>query len=172
MKRITGVTLKPHFLTDDVVSEVMNDLVGKYPDENCSVTDYLFKEVVWDPGGMMMVEDTTLKFDLGNVLLLCKAQFFQDFYFKVSACRQAGPRGITNKFYKIHGAYNCVCLNVNDFETLYNLVNDKSIQEQAALARQKRDKKLIELSEAGAVVQVIEGEDGKLYKVGPNKNLD
>lgn len=172
MKRIKGQTIKPHFVPNELLDDVLNELKEKYPDEIYDVVDYFSNEVEWDPGGMLMLDDVTLTFDLKESVLCCKGQFLDILYFKILDYERAGARGVNNKFYKIHGAYNCLCLSEMAFKSLCALMNDVSIQEQGAVSTEKRINKLLQLSKEGVVVQVTRGEDGKYYKYEPGKDTN
>jgi len=159
-------TVKIHYITDELVQSVVDDLVKKYPDQTYSVQDDTepSKICTWDPGGMMMTGDENLDIDLGEITIRCKAQFFEYFCDAIEQYKTEGPRGTNPQYYKLHGRYYCICISAPAFDKLCELVKDEKLINQAILSRQKRQDKLNALSEEGAIVQVVKGEDGKLYR--------
>jgi hypothetical protein len=167
MKKVcSDGTVKIHYTTNELVQSVVDDLISKYPKENYTVQDDVesSKICTWDPGGMMMTGDENLDMDLGEITIRCKAQFFEYFCDAIEQYKSEGSRGSGTQYYKLHGKYYCICITVPAFEKLCELVKDEKLINQAILSRQKRLNKLAALSEQGAVVQVVKGEDGKLYK--------
>ena len=156
---------KTHWIsTEAIADEVLEDLNARelnsaYMEQ---VTDG--NECTWDPGGMMMTGDEVFVFPLNNIVIRCKAQHFQ--YFLHTLDEEAKDlRGDKAKYYKIHGRWCCICISPEEFEQLMSLVQDKDLLEHADKSRKERQRRINKLSEEGHVIQAVQGDDGKLYKV-------
>jgi hypothetical protein len=161
--------VKMHFAsTRRVAEQVMLDLSSRFtgyfeiieePDIKCC----------WDPGGMLMADDESFSFPLGNITILCKAQHF-DFF--VNHMQAYEPRGTGSQYIKIHSHWTCICLEVKEFEQLLRLVCNPEYAVRAEHAWHKREDGLNKLADDGYIVRAVVGEDGKLYKAPKSKAVD
>lgn len=156
--------VKVHFVSNiDIAVEVSCDLQERYCEMVMNESDD--NECMWDPGGMMMMNDEVFDFRLSdNITVICRAQHFDYFVSQIQKCE---IRGEAIQYVKIHGRYFCICVSLKEFDQLKKLVCNAELAIKANESANKREEKISKLVESGHVVRAVKGEDGKLYKVAP-----
>jgi len=155
--------VKVHFAsTEKIAKEIMNDLKERFGKMQIDTADD--HEYLWDPGGMLQMNDEIFRFELSDITFMCYAQHFNYF---VNNLQQYTPRGTNTKYVKIHGRYFCICISVDDFEQLKNLVCGAEFITKANESEIKSKKTEDELVESGCIVKVIKDEHGNTIPVLP-----
>ena len=115
---------KVHFTSSSVIAEeVREDLATRFGggmEVDALMTQ---NECDWDPGGMMFTDDEEFRFDLGSITVCCLAQHFLSFEHQVNKRAKQPIRGNMDHYIKLHGAYSCICLTIDEFDLLRGLVS-------------------------------------------------
>lgn len=150
-----------------IAHEVMNDLVDRFG--NCTMDADENKAPIWDPGGMLIMDDEVHMFPIDNMSISCRAQHLSYFIDQVNGHNE--PRGNKVKYYKIHGHYWCVCISEQGFNNLKNILNSPETKQEAEKFFEEREKKFKVLEDAGVIKRAVEL-DGKVYSLVKQENVD
>jgi hypothetical protein len=156
---------KAHFAsTEEIAKEIYSDLEVRFggivmePEQE--------NKCMWDPGGIMMMNDEVFEFKLENTTVLCKAQHFEYFVDAIDKyAKEANIRGDKAKYIKLHGAYSCICITPFEFGQLKAFVQDSDYAERAEKSFAERERRLNELQNKGCLVRVVKDDEGNLYKL-------
>lgn len=171
MFRITGPErVKVHYAsTRAIAEEVVSNLKSRFSG-NYTITNVPDNTFDWDPGGMKLTGQEVFDFELDHCTIGCDAQFFDYF---VDHIQEYKPRGgYITKYVKIHAHYDCVCLTIEEFNNLKSLVQNPELAVKAEQVWGKKEEVLDKLSDADCIVRAVKDEDGNIYAVKPNENID
>jgi hypothetical protein len=130
-------SVKMHFASSsDVAQEVCYDLSGRFG--QCEIIQDSLGETrcTWDPGGCLLMGDKEFVFDLGSMKLLCKAQHFNCLLRYLGDTEE---RGVTHRYYKLHGAYICICFSPEEFAALKKEASETKYLDDADASWAKRN---------------------------------
>ena len=157
----TDYPVKTHYISNkEVAEEVLRDLSARFNGvEMIEIDDTPDKSITWDPGGMLMMNDTEFNFNLGDISVKCKAQHLS--YLAIYLSRYL-PRGDKTKYFKIHGHYICICITPEEFEKLNALVNDPSRMEEAKNAEEERERRIQSVVDSGHLIRAAKDAAGNI----------
>ena len=153
--------VKTHYISNKAIAEeVLTDLQARF---NYTEMDEIpDKEVTWDPGGMLMMNDADFIFNLGDIAIHCKAQHFPYF---VPHLNRYSVRGTNTKYVKIHGHYSCICITPEEFEILKKLVDNPEYAAKAEEAMAERERRVQSVVDSGHLVRVAKDAAGNLIDI-------
>ncbi|MFA5024159.1 MAG: hypothetical protein WC523_04345 [Patescibacteria group bacterium] len=152
---------KTHYVSsDDVATEVLHDLNSRF--DTMIMSEISDKHCVWDPGGMLMMNDDVFEFDLGNIIIDCKAQHFNEF---VVFIKDYKPRGNKIKYVKIHSNHSCICITPEEFDVLKFLVNNPDLEKKSAEVRAERMRRIQGLVDDGHLIQAVKDANGNIVDI-------
>jgi hypothetical protein len=115
---------KVHFTSStQIAEEVREDLDARFGGGMTIDALITQNECTWDPGGMMFANDEEFSFDLEYITIKCLAQHFLSFEHQVNKRAKQPVRGNMDHYIKLHGAYSCICLTIDEFALLHDLVS-------------------------------------------------
>ena len=154
-------TAKTHYVSNQsIADEVKADLDTRFgPTE---IVKDKTHTACFDPGGMLMMNDADLNFDLGNITISCKAQHLN---YLIASLHDKQPRGNQTKYIKIHGGYCCICITPEEFEQLKTLANDPKLIAQATEAEEERERRIQGVVDKGHLVRVAKDAAGNVYDI-------
>ena len=166
VNQISGFSLdggyaKVHYVSNSsIAAEVKADLELRFG--SMETTEAKHKKATYDPGGMLMMNDKVFDFDLGDMVVSCKAQHLSYF---VSHLKSYQPRGNQTKYVKIHGHYDCICITPEEFEQLKALANDPKLTAQAQQAEENREQRIQGLVDDGHLIRAAKDAAGNVVDI-------
>jgi len=159
--------VKIHFASNEsIANEVMDELESRFGAMKMDTIDS--NECVWDPGGMMLVDDKMHSFLLSeNITVMCLAQHCDFLASHIHSYDDKPLHGTNTQYVKFHGRYFCICMTPEEFHNLCILVKFVD-EDEIAESKAKREAKIDELVESGHVVRAIKDADGKVKIASPS----
>lgn len=151
--------IKPHFISSvEIVDEIMLNLEERFGEIHLRVES---DENIcfWDPGGIMIEKDAIHSFFLSNIIISCRAQHLKQFIVQVNK-RQ--PRGKNIKYIKLHTYCSCICISVEEFCHLKELLQDDDLLEDIEEAENKRSAAIDNLFHVGKIAKKVIDENGNI----------
>jgi hypothetical protein len=148
-----------------IMEEVKSDLENRFgamtvesiPDKNT---------YTWDPGGMVYFGEgvSPVVLDLGDLKFNVLGQHFDDL---TSVIYDYKPRGNKEKYIKIYGKYNCLCLSIQQYDDLLVLLRDPQIILKARYDLQKAEDAINDLVKSEIIIKGVKDSSGKIYNEAP-----
>lgn len=152
---------KTHFVSNQsIAGEVKADLESRFGP--MKVTKEAKNVVTYDCGGMLMMGDKEFDFDLGDIIINCKAQHLNHL---IASLHDKQPRGTTTQYIKLHGHYCCICIMPAEYEQLVIQANNPALIQQANEAEEDREQRIQSVVDSGHLVRVAKDAAGNLIDV-------
>lgn len=152
---------KSHYTsTKEIANEVLNDLNSRF--SKMEIEEIPNKDMYWDPGGMLMLDDEILSFDLGGMVIKCRAQHLD---YLSSMLKERSVRSTDVSYYKIHSQFFCVCISPKEFDKLVEMINSKENKDKANRSIEEKERRLSEVVKQKHIVRVAKDITGNLIDV-------